>query len=150
MRGKPFFDTNIVAYAFRAEDEDPRCEVARILLATGGIISVQVLNELVAVLRRKLHFSGEQVEEAVGAVRTLCPTVVSLTAEVHEAALKIAARYGYQIFDSLIIAAAQDAKCKTLYSEDMHHGQVIESLTICNPFHQEPRIPASREVSQVI
>ena len=132
MSVKPFFDTNILIYAFR--EEDPRCEVARILLATGGVISVQVLNELVAVLRRKLNLSWEQVGEAIGAARVLCPTIVSLTTETHESALKIAVRYGYRIYDSLIIAAAQDAKCKTLYSEDMNDGQVIENLTICNPF----------------
>jgi predicted nucleic acid-binding protein len=132
MSAKPFFDTNVVVYAFR--EEDPRCEVARILLATGGVISVQVLNELVAVLRRKLNLTWEQVSEAVGAVRTLCPAIVPLTLDTHESAIKIAVRYGYRIYDSLIIAAAQDARCKTLYSEDMRNGQAIEGLTICDPF----------------
>ena len=132
MSAKPFFDTNIVIYAFR--EEDPRCEVARVLLATGGVISVQVLNELVAVLRRKLNLSWEQVTEAIGAVRTLCPTIISLTTDTHESALKIAVRYGYRIYDSLIIAAALESRCKLLYSEDMHDGQAIEDLTIRNPF----------------
>ena len=65
MNGKPFFDTNLIIYAFR--EDDPRCEVARVLLATGGVISVQVLNELVAVLRRKLNFSWDDVLAAVEA-----------------------------------------------------------------------------------
>jgi predicted nucleic acid-binding protein len=132
MSGKPFFDTNIVICAFR--EEDPRCEVARILLATGGVISVQVLNELVAVLRRKLNLDWDKVSEAVGAIRTLCPTIVSLTADTHESALKIAVRCGYHIFDSLIIAAAIEAGSRMLYSEDMSDCHVIESLTIRNPF----------------
>jgi predicted nucleic acid-binding protein len=136
MNGKPFFDTNLIIYAFR--EDDPRCEVARVLLATGGVISVQVLNELVAVLRRKLNFSWDDVLAAVEAVRTLCPTIVPITAATHEAALKIAVRYGYQIYDSLIIAAAVEAKSKTLYSEDMNDGQDIEGTTISNPFTKRP------------
>ena len=136
MSGKPFFDTNILVYAFG--ENDPRCEVARILLTTGGVISVQVLNELTAVLRRKLKMNWKDVSEALGAVRTLCPTVTPLTVDTHETALKIAEQQGYAIYDSLIIAAALMAKTTTLYSEDMNDGQVIEDkLTIRNPFQKE-------------
>jgi predicted nucleic acid-binding protein len=134
MSVKPFFDTNILVYAFREEEEDPRCEVARILLATGGLVGVQGLNELVAVLRRKLKFSWQEVSEALSAVRSLCPSIAPMTAATHDAALGIAQRYQYHIFDSLIIAAAIEAGCRMLYSEDMSDGQVIESLTIRNPF----------------
>jgi predicted nucleic acid-binding protein len=132
MSVKPFFDTNILVYAFG--QEDPRSEVARFLLAAGGIISVQVLNELTAVLRRKLKLSWKEVLEALGAVRILCPSVVSLTRETHEKALEIAQSYGYQTFDAVIIAAAGEAKCKTLYSEDMNDGQTIGGVIIRNPF----------------
>jgi predicted nucleic acid-binding protein len=134
MSVKPFFDTNILVYAFREEEEDPRCEVARILLAAGGQVGVQGLNELVAVLRRKLKFSWLEVSDALLAVRSLCPSIVPLTVATHEAALAIAQRYQYHIFDSLIIAAAIEAGCRMLYSEDMSDGQVIENLTIRNPF----------------
>jgi predicted nucleic acid-binding protein len=134
MSVKPFFDTNILVYAF--SQDDPRSEVARILLITGGIISVQVLNELTSILRRKLNLSCEDVSEALVAVRTLCPSIGSLTVDTHDVALKIAERYGYRIYDSLIIAAALAAKTVTLYSEDMNDGQVIEDvLTIKNPFN---------------
>jgi predicted nucleic acid-binding protein len=133
MSVKPFFDTNIPIYAF--SEDDPRTEVARVLLATGGIISVQVLNELTNVLRRKLKFGWKEVKEALDALRVLCPSVTSITPETHEKALQIAERYGYRIYDSLIIAAALAAKSTTLYSEDMNDGQVIENvLTIRNPF----------------
>jgi predicted nucleic acid-binding protein len=133
MSVKPFFDTNIPIYAF--SEDDPRTEVARVLLATGGIISVQVLNELTNVLRRKLKFGWKEVKEALDALRVLCPSVTSITPETHEKALQIAERYGYRIYDSLIIAAALSAKSTTLYSEDMNDGQVIENvLTIRNPF----------------
>jgi predicted nucleic acid-binding protein len=132
MSVKPFFDTNILIYAFSRED--PRSDVARILLALGGIISVQVLNELTAVLRRKLKLGWKDVTEALHAVRVLCPKVASVTCETHEKALEIAEKFGYQIYDSLIIAAADEAKCKTLYSEDMNDGQMIGGVTIRNPF----------------
>jgi predicted nucleic acid-binding protein len=136
MSVKPFFDTNILVYAF--SQEDPRSEVARILLVTGGVISVQVLNELTSVLRHKLKLSWKEILEALGAVRTLCPTVCPLTVDTHEKALQIVEQYGYRIYDSLIIAAALAAKTTTLYSEDMSDGQVIENvLTIKNPFQNK-------------
>ena len=131
MSGKPFFDTNILIYAFNKDDA--RQEVAHPLLAMGGVIGVQTLNEFVAVARRSAR-SWEQISEALSAIRILCPTVVSLNLETHEAAVRIAQRYQYHIFDSLIIAAAIEAGCRMLYSEDMNDGQVIDSLTIRNPF----------------
>lgn len=68
-------------------------------------------------------------------MRTLCPTIAALTLEMHELGLKIAERYGYALYDPLVIEAALTAKTATLYSEDMNDGQVIEdTLTIRNPF----------------
>jgi predicted nucleic acid-binding protein len=136
MNAKPFFDTNILLYAFN--EDDPRNEVSRILLAAGGVIGVQTLNEFVAVARRKAGRSWQQVSEALHALRDLCPTVIPLTLDTHEAALPIAERYGYHIFDSLVIAAALEAHCRTLYSEDMQDGQKIGDLTIRNPFAPKP------------
>jgi predicted nucleic acid-binding protein len=133
MSVKPFFDTNILIYAF--SENDQRSEVARVLLAAGGVIGVHVLNELAAVLRRKLKLNWKEALEALGAVRTLCPSIGALTLEMHEMALRISERYGYTVYDSLVIAAAITAKCTTLYSEDMNDGQLIEdTLTIRNPF----------------
>jgi predicted nucleic acid-binding protein len=54
--------------------------------------------------------------------------------DTHDQALRIAERYGFQIYDSLIVAAALEAGCTTLYSEDMQDGQSIDTLTIRNPF----------------
>jgi predicted nucleic acid-binding protein len=75
-----------------------------------------------------------EIVETLDAARALCGPAVSLTIQTHEAALRIAARIGYQIYDSLILAAALDAGCAVLYSEDMQDGQKIDSLTIRNPF----------------
>ena len=104
MNDKPFFDTNVILYAFR--QGDARGQVAETLLAAGGALSVQVLNEFVAVARRKLGKSWEDVRRALDVLRVFCPEPVPLTVGTHERAVHIAERYGYSIFDSLIIAAA--------------------------------------------
>jgi len=68
-------------------------------------------------------------------IRTLCEQVAPLTVATHEAALRIAARYGFGFYDSVIVASAQLAKCSLLYSEDFQHGQSIDGkLTVRNPF----------------
>jgi predicted nucleic acid-binding protein len=132
---KAFFDTNVLIYAL-AED-DPRAEMAETLLARGGVVGVQTLNEFVAVVTRKLAFTWDQTLDALTAIRGICSPPVPVTVKTHETALKIAARYRYHIYDSLVIAAAMEASCSILYSEDMRNGQVVDGLMIRNPF-QEP------------
>jgi predicted nucleic acid-binding protein len=133
MKGDtPFFDTNVLIYAFKRDD--PRSEIAATLVAGGGIISVQNLNEFASVAVRKLAMPWKQVVEALSALRALCPSPVPLTVQTHEAALRIISRFGYSIYDSLVIAAALEAGCTVLLSEDLRAGQVIEGLTIRNPF----------------
>jgi predicted nucleic acid-binding protein len=108
--------------------------MAETLLAAGGALSVQVLNEFVAVSRRRLDKSWDEIRRALAILRVFCPVPVPLTVETHERAVHVAEQYGYPIFDSLIIAAALGAGARTLYSEDMQDGQTIERLTIRNPF----------------
>jgi len=77
----------------------------------------------------------EDVLEALDAVRALCPSPVPVEVSIHEAALKISQEHGYEIYDALVVAAALDAGCAVLYSEDLQDGQVIgRKLTIRNPF----------------
>jgi len=138
MPGRAFFDTNVLVYVLAKND--PRSRRAEELLAAGGILSVQILNEFVSVARRKLLMSWGEVSEALGAIRTLCPSPLPLTIETHEAALKIAAKHGYGIYDALVVATALEAGCETLYSEDLRDGQTIDGqVTIRNPFSQSPR-----------
>lgn len=132
MNAKPFLDTNIVVYAFSSND--PRSGRAEALLAAGGVISVQVLNEFVNVAYRKQGRGWDEVDEALGVLKILLDPPQPLTVEVHEAAVKIARNHGFSIHDSLIIAAALRAGCSILYSEDLQHGQIIEQLTVQNPF----------------
>ena len=133
MPAKAFFDTNVLLYA--VAENDPRSAQAEELLAAGGVISVQILNEFVSVTRRKILMSWSDVSEALDAFRVLCPSPLPITIEIHEAALKIAEKHGYNIYDALVIAAALEAGCTTLYSENLHDGLTIDGqLTIRNPF----------------
>lgn len=129
---KPFFDTNILLYLLSGDSD--KADRAEAVLAKGGIISVQVLNELASVASRKLNMSYSEIRDALTIIRRVCK-VESMTLQTHELGLQIAERYGFSIYDSLIIAAALIAECGTLYSEDLQNGQVIDGrLVIQNPF----------------
>ena len=98
---------------------DSRSQDVEALLAKGGLIFVQVLNEFAAVARRKLNKSWEEICRALGILRVFCPGPAPLTVKTHEAALEIAERYKYSIYRGLIIAAALETGSKVLYSEDL-------------------------------
>ena len=133
MKGGAFLDANLLIYA--ALQPDARSDRAGALLAAGGVISVQVLNEFANVARRKLRRPWGEVREALAGIRALCSPPLPITLATHEAALGIAGRLGYSVYDSLVIASALEANCATLFSEDMQDGQVIAGrLTIRNPF----------------
>lgn len=128
-----FFDSNVLIYTLAAGDS--RQAVALDLLAQGGSISVQVLNEVANVARRKLDLSWPDIAGALAALRQLCPAPVALTLATHESALALAARYRVAFCDALILATALEAGCTTLLSEDLQDGQIIEGrLTVRNPF----------------
>jgi predicted nucleic acid-binding protein len=130
--GAAFLDTNILVYAFT---DDPRSARVRELLGQRPLISVQVLNEFANVARRKLGLSWDELHEALAAIRVLCPTVLPLTVETHDAAMALARRYGFSIYDALVVAAAIAGGCATLWSQDMQHGMTVEpGLTIVDPF----------------
>jgi predicted nucleic acid-binding protein len=127
-----FLDSNVLIYAFTT---DPRAATAQNLLERGCAISVQGLNEFATVARRKLAMGWDELRDALAAIRTVCPTILPVDLDTHTAALDIAERRGYALFDALVVASALRAGCKTLWSEDMQHGAVIDGrLTIANPF----------------
>lgn len=132
---REFIDTNIVVYAFT---DDPRCERALALLSRGCTISVQVLNEFANVARRKLEMNWIEVEDALASVRTLCPVILPLDIDTHLLAMAVAKRHKLSVFDALMIAAALQSGCETLWSEDMHHGLVVDDrLRVVNPFRKQ-------------
>jgi predicted nucleic acid-binding protein len=130
---KGCFDTNVLIYA--VAKNDPRASKAEALLASGGIVSIQSLNEFVSVARRKLGMSWKEVKEFLDLICILYPKPIPISFDTHRGALAIAEKYGYSIYDALIASAALEAGCKTLYSEDLQDGQIINrQLTIRNPF----------------
>jgi predicted nucleic acid-binding protein len=127
-----FLDSNVLVYAFTS---DPRAVAAQGLLERGCATSVQGLNEFANVARRKLGMNWEEIREALAALRTLCAAILPLDVATHDDALRIAERYGYALFDALIVASALSAGSDTLWSEDMQDGAVIDGrLRIANPF----------------
>jgi predicted nucleic acid-binding protein len=127
-----FFDTNVLLYLL--SDDAPKADRAEDLLADGGVISVQVLNEFAAVASRKLGLAWPEIREVLGTAQSLC-RVEPLTIATHERGLAIAERYGFSVYDSLIVAAALLAGCGVLWTEDLQDGQRIEDqLTVKNPF----------------
>ncbi|MEZ5536533.1 MAG: PIN domain-containing protein [Thiolinea sp.] len=129
---KVFFDTNILLYLLSADEA--KADRAESLLANGGIISVQVLNEFTAVAFRKLKLTYAEISEILTTVSAVCE-VKDLTVETHRLGLSIAERYGFSFYDSVILSAAVRADCTVLYSEDMQSGQsIFGTLTIKNPF----------------
>jgi predicted nucleic acid-binding protein len=127
----PFFDTNILVYAFLDID---RRERALDLIASGGVISAQVLNEFTNVARRKRQRDWAEIERAVSVIRTRFPDVMPLTAGTHAAALGLARDHDFAFYDALVVASAIEGGCDILYSEDMQHGRSVGGLVIVNPF----------------
>ena len=127
-----FLDTNVLVYL--AVDDSFKADRAEALVAAGATISVQVLNEIANVARKKRARSWQEVQDFLAKIRSLL-AVEPLTLETHQTGLLVAERYKLAIYDSMIVASALGAGCDTLWSEDMQDGLVIEgALTIRNPF----------------
>jgi predicted nucleic acid-binding protein len=129
---RAFFDTNILVYLIAGEAQ--KTERAEELLAEGGVVSVQVLDEFVAVATRKFGAPWNQIRQTLTVLRSILE-VCPLTIETHERALDLAERDGWHIYDALIVAAAQMAEADILYTEDLQSGRRVDSkLRIINPF----------------
>jgi predicted nucleic acid-binding protein len=143
MSALPFFDTNVVLYAFTPSGE--KTLIAEQILLQGGVVSVQVLNELTSVSCTKFKMNWGEVGRVILGTTMLCPNPRALTHETYIEALRISERYGFSIWDGSIVASALDAGCTTLYTEDLQHGQMVEGLRIENPFrppHAQSLIPS--------
>ena len=127
-----FFDTNVLMYI--ASSDTVKADRAESLIDRGGTISVQVLNEITQVARRKMNLSWEETHGFLAMIRTLL-LVQPITIEIHDTGLALAERYNLSIYDAMIAAAALEAGCDTLLSEDMQDGMTINGrLRIVNPF----------------
>jgi predicted nucleic acid-binding protein len=132
MRAERFLDTNVLIYAFAKDDA--RSTRAENLLAEGGVIGVQVLNEFTSVTRRKLRWRWEDIESALGVIEDLLGPARSLTAVIHARAVALAREHDLAFYVALIVAAAEEAGCRELLSEDLQHGRKFGALRIENPF----------------
>jgi len=127
-----FFDTNVLVYL--ASGDPAKADRAEKLIGAGGTISVQVLNEIANVARRKMGMSWAETRVFLALMRGLLP-VQPLTIGIHETGLALAERYGLSTWDAMIAASALHADCDTLWSEDMQDGIVLDGgLRIVNPF----------------
>jgi len=133
-------DTNIIAYLL--SNDDRKIGISQRLLSEGVVISVQVLNELTNVARRKAKLDWQEVARLVEGVKSLC-TVTPLTLRIHDEGRRLAERYRLSTCDALICAAALDFGAKRLYSDDMQHGLLLDdALRIINPY-----LPSNRSLS---
>ncbi len=129
---KIFFDTNTLLYLLSSDTK--KADWVSQNLQQSNVISVQVLNEFTSASIRKIKISNSELDEFLD-LFTSTFNVRSLDIDTFETGLMVSRRYGYQHYDSMIIAAALQAGCEKLYSEDMQHRQVIDKrLQIVNPF----------------
>ena len=129
---KAFIDSNILLYLLSADAD--KADRAEAIVRSRGLVSVQVLNEIANVARRKLGMPWEEINEVLALIRSICPTE-PLTIETHDRGRLVAERYGLSVYDAMIVAAALLAGCETLYSEGLQNGLLIDrQLNIRNPF----------------
>ncbi|MCI5158063.1 MAG: PIN domain-containing protein [Candidatus Electrothrix sp. AUS1_2] len=139
MNGKYFLDTNVFVYSFQPDEPEKQStaqELIRIALKEqAGCISSQVIQEFLNVASKKFTppLSSQDCLRYLNTVMApLCEVFSSL--DLFRKTIEIRERWKYTLYDSMIITAALQANCTVLYSEDLHHGQQIESLVIVNPF----------------
>jgi predicted nucleic acid-binding protein len=139
MKDKFFLDTNLIVYLFDNKDSKKQ-RIAKELLKKAlenrnGIISFQVLQEFCNVVLRKFEkpLSPDDLKSFTNRfLYPICEIIPNL--EIYNNAIEIHKLFGYSFYDSLIIAAAREGNCVTLYSEDLQNGQHVLGVNIVNPF----------------
>ena len=130
--GRPFVDTNVLLYLISADAA--KAERAEQVLAGRIVISVQVLNEFANVARRKHSLDWDELQQVLAGISSFCD-VQDLTLAVHQRGLALARRYQLSLYDAMIAAAALEAGCDCLLSEDFQAGQRFDDrLRVVNPF----------------
>ena len=137
MSVEHFLDTNVFVYLFDETNYHKRERAVRLVQESlkneAGCISYQVVQETINVITRKLNATPEKARQILN--DTLIPLWrINPTRALYQRGLDLQTRCRFSFYDSLIVAAALEAGCHTLYSEDLKHGQEIEGLTVTNPF----------------
>lgn len=137
MPGKVFVDTNIWLYSLiqQIEGDDRHQQATDFLFQLASpVINSQVIREICCNLIKKVKMPEEQIRVLIHGWYQDCEVITSSAAQ-HLLASRLRKSCSLSYWDSLIVAAAIDAGCTSLFSEDMQHGQTIEDcLTIINPF----------------
>lgn len=130
---KAFIDSNVILYLL--SHDATKADKAESILQAGGVISVQVLNEVVSVCQRKLKMPWNEIDAVLQAVKASVQ-VVPLTEASHELAVQICKRYQLSFYDAHICSGALIAGSKNVLSEDMQDGMVVDGLVVNNPFNK--------------
>ena len=131
---RQFLDSNVVLYLL--SDNQTKANCCEEIVEQGGVVSVQVLNECVNVMLKKLTMARPEIDEFLAVIKSISD-IVPLSVEVHEGALELLDKYQISWYDALIVSAAIESDCDTLWSEDMHNGLVVnKTMTIRNPFNR--------------
>lgn len=139
MKDKFFIDTNIFIYSFD-ESAGTKQNAAKQIIQHGlesaqGTISYQVIQEFLNVATKKFDPPLDSDDAKIFVSNTLRPLLrVHSSLELFSTGLEIQKRYRLSFYDSLIVAAAINASCKVLYSEDLQDGFTIDKLKVVNPF----------------
>jgi predicted nucleic acid-binding protein len=121
-------------YAFTADEPIKQKTALKFLDHCACVVSTQVIKEFANVLLKKTKIKHENLHKIIQDIISVADVIPETTSHVFSA-LAVCKRYGYSFYDGLIIAAALEAHCQTLLSEDMKNNQIIEGrLTIQNPF----------------
>lgn len=126
------FNTNILFHI--ASADRMKADRAKAIISDGGVLSVQVLNEVANVARRRMRMTWPDTHAFLSTLRGLL-TVQAITVGTHETGLAFAERYNLSTDDAMIAASALHADCGTLWTEDMQHDMLLdERLRTANPF----------------
>ena len=135
-----FIDTNIFVYLFddvNVHKRDVAEKLVRSALDSGNAaISYQVVQETLNVITRKLK-PPMSAPDASRFMQALLQPLwqVMPTQELFYRGLQLQVNFSLSFYDAMIVAAAQEAGCKRLFSEDMQSGQVFDQVKIVNPFN---------------
>ena len=138
MPDKAFLDTNILVYAHDRETPE-KSSKAQALIFDGlrndsAAVSAQVLSEFFVTITQKVKppMPESQAAKEIALLANL--EVVDVDVQLIQRAIAIKRRWRLSYWDGLIVAAAERAHCRTLYSEDLSDGQSYGDVTVCNPF----------------
>ena len=139
LRGRFFLDTNVLVYSFDSESPDKQRIAQRLILealrSQRGVISSQVVQEFLNLASRKFAHSisiADARDYLRSVLMPLCHHFPSI--DFYDRAWRVQIETGFSFFDALIVAAAIEAGCSTLLSEDLQHGRTVQGVVILNPF----------------